>query len=207
MPARAASSTPWPAAPEAGSPAIVSDQPGTTRDYLTADLDLDGVKCQLIDTAGIEEALPESDAATVEGAARKCRSEQVRTAHVRVLCLEAGSSGAGSRSRKYGVRESGAEPADRGADQVQTGRSPMIAATRARVPAPAPRADLGNQRRYRSWDSQAQRGDSRGGVCKRPVRGPTWWWARPCVAASRCDWPPRRSTAPARPCGRASARN
>jgi len=33
--------------------AIVSEHPGTTRDYLTADLDLDGVKCRLVDTAGI----------------------------------------------------------------------------------------------------------------------------------------------------------
>ncbi len=32
--------------------ALVSDLPGTTRDYLIAELDLDGVKCQLIDTAG-----------------------------------------------------------------------------------------------------------------------------------------------------------
>jgi tRNA modification GTPase len=80
------------------TPAIVSDQPGTTRDYLTADLDLDGVKCQLIDTAGIEDALPGSDAATVDEAAQEMSQEQVRTAHVRVLCLEAGSGehGAGS---------------------------------------------------------------------------------------------------------------
>jgi tRNA modification GTPase len=33
--------------------ALVSEQPGTTRDYLTAELDLGGVKCQLIDTAGM----------------------------------------------------------------------------------------------------------------------------------------------------------
>ena len=32
--------------------AIVSDQPGTTRDYLTARLDFGGVPCELIDTAG-----------------------------------------------------------------------------------------------------------------------------------------------------------
>ncbi len=32
--------------------AIVSAQPGTTRDYLTAELTLDGVRCQLVDTAG-----------------------------------------------------------------------------------------------------------------------------------------------------------
>ena len=47
--ARAACSTPWPA-----RRALVSDQPGTTRDYLAAELDLDGVRCQLVDTAGIE---------------------------------------------------------------------------------------------------------------------------------------------------------
>lgn len=33
--------------------ALVSDVPGTTRDYLCADLDLGGVSCRLIDTAGI----------------------------------------------------------------------------------------------------------------------------------------------------------
>ena len=35
--------------------AIVSSVPGTTRDYLTARIDLDGVPLQLIDTAGVEE--------------------------------------------------------------------------------------------------------------------------------------------------------
>ncbi len=34
--------------------AIVSDVPGTTRDYLTAELDLDGMKCELVDTAGLD---------------------------------------------------------------------------------------------------------------------------------------------------------
>ena len=34
--------------------ALVSDHPGTTRDYLTADLHLDGLDCRLIDTAGVE---------------------------------------------------------------------------------------------------------------------------------------------------------
>jgi len=70
--------------------AMVSDRPGTTRDYLTAELDLDGLKCQLIDTAGIEERLLESNAATVEDAAQDISHEQLRTAHIRVLCLEAG---------------------------------------------------------------------------------------------------------------------
>jgi len=33
--------------------ALVSEHPGTTRDYLVAELDLDGLKCRLIDTAGL----------------------------------------------------------------------------------------------------------------------------------------------------------
>jgi tRNA modification GTPase len=104
--------------------AIVSDQPGTTRDYLTADLDLDGVKCQLIDTAGIEDRLLESDAATaqdaaqkqhrshetyrthttVEGAAQDMSHEQLHMAHVRVLCLETGDREQGARSREEDER-------------------------------------------------------------------------------------------------------
>jgi tRNA modification GTPase len=36
--------------------ALVSDHPGTTRDYLVADLDLGGVKCRLIDLAGTKDA-------------------------------------------------------------------------------------------------------------------------------------------------------
>jgi tRNA modification GTPase len=38
-----------------GDRALVSTTPGTTRDYLTADLDLDGIRVQLVDTAGIED--------------------------------------------------------------------------------------------------------------------------------------------------------
>ena len=38
----------------AGATAIVSDQPGTTRDYLTARLDFGGVACELVDTAGVQ---------------------------------------------------------------------------------------------------------------------------------------------------------
>ena len=34
--------------------ALISHLPGTTRDYLTVELDLDGVRCLLVDTAGVE---------------------------------------------------------------------------------------------------------------------------------------------------------
>ena len=91
------------------SGAIVSAQPGTTRDYLTANLDLDGVKCQLIDTAGIVEGSQETPEledksqkshdshATVESAAQDMAHEQRRTAHIQVLCLEAGTEQGATR--------------------------------------------------------------------------------------------------------------
>ncbi|MBN2473437.1 MAG: 50S ribosome-binding GTPase [Pirellulales bacterium] len=73
--------------------ALVSGLPGTTRDYLVAELDLDGVKCQLIDTAGL--AGGPSDPADlartptgVEQAAQAAASEQYRRAHIHVLCLD-----------------------------------------------------------------------------------------------------------------------
>jgi tRNA modification GTPase len=78
--------------------ALVSEHPGTTRDYLTAELDLDGVKCQLIDTAGMgpEEGRPvavgdgshNSASHSIEEAARAAAAEQSRLAHVRILCIE-----------------------------------------------------------------------------------------------------------------------
>ena len=36
--------------------ALVSPQRGTTRDYLTATISLDGIPCEIVDTAGIDEA-------------------------------------------------------------------------------------------------------------------------------------------------------
>lgn len=68
--------------------ALVSKHPGTTRDYLTATLDLDGVKCQLIDTAGIRSELPDEDA-ELEQAAQSKTLDQSRRADVEVLCLDA----------------------------------------------------------------------------------------------------------------------
>lgn len=67
--------------------AIVSDVPGTTRDYLTAELHLDGVQCLLVDTAGVEleSAGPSGD---LWQAAQAATEEQSRQAHVQVLCLD-----------------------------------------------------------------------------------------------------------------------
>jgi tRNA modification GTPase len=82
--------------------ALVSDTPGTTRDYLVAELDFDGRKCQLIDTAGFHDMLGDcpnfrvSENVTVpftpqtpELAAQAAAAEQIARAHVRLLCLDA----------------------------------------------------------------------------------------------------------------------
>jgi len=71
--------------------ALVSEQPGTTRDYLVAELDFDGRKCQLIDTAGIEAKsfYPVGATAVPEQAAQEAAQEQIHQAHVHLLCLDA----------------------------------------------------------------------------------------------------------------------
>jgi len=73
--------------------AIVSEHPGTTRDYLTAELDFGGVKCQLVDTAGMaprfaEPPVAEDAGGGVEETARALSAEQDRRAGVRILCID-----------------------------------------------------------------------------------------------------------------------
>ena len=71
----------------AGTLAIVSDQPGTTRDYLTARLDFGGVPCELVDTAGVESA--------GDGLASRAQSQsrsQAARAQITLLCLDSSSS-------------------------------------------------------------------------------------------------------------------
>jgi tRNA modification GTPase len=73
--------------------AIVSDQPGTTRDYITAELDLDGVKCQLIDTAGLGGEGLASEDAEIQAAAQTQSHAQLRAAEIRLVCVPAGECG------------------------------------------------------------------------------------------------------------------
>jgi tRNA modification GTPase len=72
----------------AGAAAIVSDRPGTTRDYLVADVDFEGVRCRLIDTAGIDPGGSEARAG-IDRAAQEASAEQGRQADLRLLCLDA----------------------------------------------------------------------------------------------------------------------
>lgn len=71
-------------------PAIVSEQPGTTRDYLVAEMDLGGVRCQLIDTAGKRGDGKEErgEGLDIESAAELAAIAQRSTADIEVLCFD-----------------------------------------------------------------------------------------------------------------------
>lgn len=70
--------------------AIVSDRPGTTRDYIARRLNIHGHECLLIDTAGIEpqQQRPQSKP-SVASAAQSMTRQQHTAAHLRLLCLDA----------------------------------------------------------------------------------------------------------------------
>ncbi len=65
--------------------AIVADLPGTTRDYLLATIDLNGVSCELVDTAGIDAIELES----VSAQAQSLRSKAQEHADVELWCRDA----------------------------------------------------------------------------------------------------------------------
>jgi tRNA modification GTPase len=65
---------------------IVFDQPGTTRDVITAETALDGWPVELSDTAGLRESAEEIESAGVTRA-----RERLQTADLKLLLLDAGS--------------------------------------------------------------------------------------------------------------------
>src|SRR5262249_950065 len=67
----------------AGGDAIVSPTPGTTRDYLTKQLDLGGVAVELIDTAGWQDS-----ADTIEEQAQRLGRDAASHADVILWCDE-----------------------------------------------------------------------------------------------------------------------
>jgi tRNA modification GTPase len=69
-----------------GAGALVSPEPGTTRDYLVRRIDLGGVAVELVDTAGWREA-----AGGIEGQAQALGRDQARAADLVLLCVEAGA--------------------------------------------------------------------------------------------------------------------
>lgn len=80
-----------------GGQALVSPHPGTTRDYLTARLDLDGLTVELIDTAGWEPA-----ADRIAEQAQRLGREAAAGADVVLWCDESGRFDAGAAARLVG---------------------------------------------------------------------------------------------------------
>jgi tRNA modification GTPase len=67
-----------------GASSIVSPQPGATRDYVVGRLRIGGVRCELVDTAGVDAAAQEE----ILQAAQMASSRQRRTADLRIICAD-----------------------------------------------------------------------------------------------------------------------
>lgn len=74
-------------------PAIVSEQAGTTRDSLTAPLEVEGIQFELVDTAGRESTTPEE--VSIEASADRQANEATEQADIRLLCIPVGESAEG----------------------------------------------------------------------------------------------------------------
>jgi tRNA modification GTPase len=64
--------------------AIVSKHSGTTRDYLVAEINLGGICCQLVDTAGVEQ----NPLGEIAAAAQRLGEDRRRQAVVRAYCVD-----------------------------------------------------------------------------------------------------------------------
>ena len=82
--------------------ALVSSVAGTTRDYLTAQLELGGMTCGLIDTAG---AASFDDLDSIDRAAQDATRSQDRHTNVRVLCIDSTRSPDATESARLAVRD------------------------------------------------------------------------------------------------------
>ncbi len=67
--------------------AIVSAEPGTTRDYLVRRLEIEGISIEIVDTAGLRKGVNGE-----EGTAQALGREQAEKADLLLCCLEAGTS-------------------------------------------------------------------------------------------------------------------
>ena len=97
-------------------PAIVSEKSGTTRDYLTAVVELGGAVCELVDTAGEEDVVSEQ---TIRHAAQDMTGAQRRRADLLVRCTEVRVSRPADMDQllvhtKADLRQSKIDPAEQG---------------------------------------------------------------------------------------------
>lgn len=65
--------------------AIVTDQAGTTRDYLEVEVEYEGTRFRLVDTAGLESNSPESDPSSL---AQLMTQSQFANADLRLICVD-----------------------------------------------------------------------------------------------------------------------
>lgn len=79
-----------------GQPALVSDVPGTTRDYLSASCQCGDIEIELIDTSGVESPRDE-----IERVAHAARDRQVESADLLLLCRPAGTPTAPPHDMSY----------------------------------------------------------------------------------------------------------
>lgn len=102
------------------SAALVSPAPGTTRDYLAHAVAIGGIKIELVDTAGLDEALND-----IDQQAQALGREQARTADLILWCTacdEAGPGGIGADAVPIATKaDLGPAPAGRLATSAATG--------------------------------------------------------------------------------------
>ena len=71
------------------SPALVSSQRGTTRDYLSAKLSWSKMQCELVDTAGIDGLALHHAASMIDESAHSLATERRERATIRAHCVDA----------------------------------------------------------------------------------------------------------------------
>jgi tRNA modification GTPase len=84
----------------AGGSALVSDIPGTTRDYLVSSLSIGGTTAEIVDTPGWQATLD-----LIGGQAQSLSREQQRLADLVILCVESGEREASAPGEEYTTEE------------------------------------------------------------------------------------------------------
>jgi tRNA modification GTPase len=107
----------------AGESALVSPEPGTTRDYLVAPLDVGGMTVELVDTPGRQAAL-----GAIEDQAQTLGRAETEKADLIVLCLERGASPTEDEAALLGREKPPALPVATKAD-LQAGPSGMLSSS------------------------------------------------------------------------------
>lgn len=69
--------------------ALVSASAGTTRDYVTTEIELGEALCRLVDTAGVDTAPRSKAPNSVDRASQLARARQSKAASLQLLCLDA----------------------------------------------------------------------------------------------------------------------